>query len=184
MEKLNIPIILGTGRNGRWSEKVFNTVVAYAKTREEMNVEPIDVRDYATPVTEHDNTTPQEQQWQAKAAAADGFIIVTPEYNHGYPGELKMLLDKAFDQYLHKVFGFVTVSEGGLGGARVAEQLLNVTNALNCITSNKHVYVSKVETLFEEDGSMKAAEKAALEPRLKKLFDDVAWYAAALKAAR
>ena len=66
------------------------------------------------------------QTTREKARRSDGFIIVSPEYNHGYPGELKMLLNMLFSQYAHKPVGICRVSSGAWGGTRMVEQLRQV----------------------------------------------------------
>ena len=98
-----IPIILGTARAGRQSEKVAKAVYALLQNREDMEVKLIDVKDYIhgqtiPPWEKNDITKP----WREIVARADGFFIVTPEYNHGYPGELKMLLDQELEAYFGK----------------------------------------------------------------------------------
>src|SRR5262245_58802077 len=116
--KLSIPVILGTARSGRESEKVAKFVHEFA-VQHGFLTELVDVRDYLQSFTEEKELT----AWKEKATAADGFIIVSPEYNHGYPGELKMFLDSAYVEYNHKPLGIVGVSDGMAGGIRMAEQL-------------------------------------------------------------
>jgi hypothetical protein len=74
--------------------------------------ELIDVRDYRIEATDNTERSPPAQSLAEKVKKADGFIIVSPEYNHGYPRELKMLLDMLFAQYAHKPVGIYGVSSG------------------------------------------------------------------------
>lgn len=185
MKKLDIVFILGTGRKGRESEKVARFVMDIAQQRPEIAATFVDVRDYATAVTVPPwEKSKQGTWWMKRAAAADGFVIITPEYNHGYPGELKIFLDKAFKEYLHKVVGLCVVSSGGFGGARVYENLLSPLVDYGLTVSKFPVNVSVVEELFADDGTMKPEHVTAYTPRITKLLDDVIWTAAALKAAR
>ena len=117
-----IPVILGTAREGRQSEKAALFMLQKAQEAG-LDSEIIDVRDYRLLATDNTEKSPQAQLLAEKAARADGFIIVCPEYNHGYPGELKMLLDMLFSQYAHKPVGICGVSSGAWGGARMVEQL-------------------------------------------------------------
>jgi NAD(P)H-dependent FMN reductase len=124
-EKLYIPVILGTARKGRQSEKAAKFVLEEAK-RFGFATELLDVRDYRLPATDNTETSATAKKLSQKIGKADGFIIVSPEYNHGYPGELKMMLDLLYSQYGQKAAGICGVSTGGLGGARMVEQLRQV----------------------------------------------------------
>jgi NAD(P)H-dependent FMN reductase len=117
-----IPVILGTAREGRQSEKVAK-FMAGEVNRSGYDTEVIDVRDFRISATDNTLGSSQAKALSGKISRADAFIVVTPEYNHGYPGELKMMLDMLYDQWAKKPVGFVGVSAGGLGGARVIEQL-------------------------------------------------------------
>ncbi len=185
MKKLDIVFILGTGRKDRQSEHVARFVMKEASKRKEITASFVDVRDHATKFTE----PPWQKSkvgtwWKKQAAAADGFVIITPEYNHGYPGELKIFLDKAFKEYLHKAVGSCMVSSGGFGGMRVYENLLSPLVDYGLTVSKFPVNVSMVEELFTKSGAMKPEHVKEYQPRVAKLLDDVIWTAAALKAAR
>ena len=80
-----------------------------------MESEIIDVRDYLTEATDNTGDSPQAKELAGKITKADGLIIVSPEYNHGYPGELKMMLDMIYEEYTSKPVGFCGVSAGGSG---------------------------------------------------------------------
>jgi len=181
MEKLFIPVVLGTGRKGRKSEKVARFVVEQAQEYG-FETQLIDVRDFATPVTiavgEGSN---KEKQWSETMQRADGLIIVAPEYNHGYPGELKIFLDKLRKEYQRKPVSICAVSAGGLGGARMVEQLRLVAIELQMVPIHNAVYFSKVRELFDEKGKIK--EKWYTQ-RITAVFDELSWYAKALKQAK
>ena len=85
---------------------------------------------------------------------ADGLIVVSPEYNHGYPGELKLLLDAGYDEYAAKPVGLVGVSAGRFGGTRVVEQLRQVALGFRMIPIVNAVYVSRVKTLLDAAGNL------------------------------
>lgn len=184
MEKLNLLIVLGTGRTERMSEHAARTVMDYAATRNDITPEFVDVRDWATPFTQPDwEETEMVLAWKKKVEKADGFIFVVPEYNHGYPGEFKILLDKAQKEYNKKPAGVVGVSSGGLGGARMVEQLMPIFSTLQIVPSKFSVYFSMVEELYKT-GALNEEQQKSYNERLTKLFDDVTWYARALKTAR
>lgn len=94
------------------------------------------------------------QKWSAIADAADGFIIVTPEYNHGYPSVLKNALDWLYPEYDHKVVGLVGVSSGPVGGARALAALRQVIATLNMFSIRETVMFVKVQEVFDASGKL------------------------------
>lgn len=175
-----IPIILGTARLGRQSEKA--ALFMLQKAREAgLDSEIIDVRDYRLEATDNTEISPPAQLLAEKARRADGFIIVSPEYNHGYPGELKMLLDMLFSQYAHKPVGICGVSSGAWGGTRMVEQLRQVCLAFHMVPTGQAVHFPKVQELFDEAGLLKGRSQHG---QAKRLLEELIWYARALQAAR
>jgi NAD(P)H-dependent FMN reductase len=149
-----IPIILGTAREGRQSEKVANYVLEAVKDSGHGS-EIIDARDYRLPASDNTGETPQAKKLAEKIAPAGALIIVCPEYNHGYPGELKMLLDLLYDEYAGKKVGLCGVSKGPLGGARGLQALKLTLLALSLIPVVQTVYFSNVTELFDASGRIK-----------------------------
>ncbi|KKQ70844.1 MAG: NADPH-dependent FMN reductase [Candidatus Peregrinibacteria bacterium GW2011_GWC2_39_14] len=151
IKKPFIPIVLGTAREGRQSEKVAKAVYALLKDRADMETQLIDVKDYIQgrtipPWAGDESINP----WREIVASASAFIIVTPEYNHGYPGELKILLDQEKDAYKDKSVAICSTSRGGFGGIRVIENILPVFHAIGLKLISTSISVSKVEE-FPED---------------------------------
>jgi NAD(P)H-dependent FMN reductase len=175
-----IPVILGTARAGRQSEKAARFMLQKAQEGG-LETELVDVRDYRIPATDNAETSAQAQRLAEKAKRADGFIIVSPEYNHGYPGELKMLLDMLFGQYAHRPVGICGVSSGAWGGARMVEQLRQVCLAFHMVPTCEAVYFPKIQELFDENGNLLGKSQAG---QAKKLLTELIWYAEALKDAR
>jgi NAD(P)H-dependent FMN reductase len=138
MNKLNIKLIVGSTRANRFSEKPAQWIHDLAAARPEIELERLDLRDYPLPFFEEplppgfarDNyTNPAIIRWREKVREADGFIICTPEYNHGYPAILKNALDTVYHAWSRKAVAFV--SWGGAGGTRGVEQLRLVTIELD-----------------------------------------------------
>lgn len=149
IKKPFIPLILGTARDGRRSETVAKYIyeIISDSAVESQFIDPKDFLRQPKTIpswAENDDAL----AWREIAERADGFIIVVPEYNHSYPGELKLLLDQAYKQYFSKPVGVVSVSVGEFGGVRAVESLLPVLHALNMHISANHVYISNVEKLF------------------------------------
>lgn len=178
---LYIPVILGTAREGRRSEKAARFVFEEIKKRPEIESELIDVRDFRLPATDNTEESEIAKALGEKISRADGYVIVSPEYNHGYPGELKMMLDMLYTQYARKPVAICGVGSGGMGGVRAVEQLRLVAIEFHMLPIQPAVYFSNVKTLFDEQGNI---TDPSYTERVKKLLDEVIWYARALKAAR
>ena len=183
-EKVFIPVVLGTARAGRRSEQAANYVFAEVeklRSKHGFTTEFIDVRDHMITDTIHSATDDKRAYaWRKIAVRADGFILVAPEYNHGYPGELKLLLDRAYDEYWHKPIGICGVG-GGLGGARMVQNLRSVIIALQAVPTRNAVYFSGIRDLFDATGKITDDSYA---DQVAGLVEEVIWYAKALKSAR
>lgn len=178
--ELFIPVILGTAREGRRSEYAARFMLEEVR-RSGFETELVDVRDFELCKTDNTETDPKSKAFAEKMRRADGCIIVSPEYNHGYPGDLKMVLDEAFKEYARKPVGICGVSKGGLGGARMVEQLKLVCIELRMVPIPASVYFSNINQLFDEKGAIR---DPSYQERVKKFLDEMKWYAAALKKAR
>lgn len=113
--------------------------------------------------------------------SSDGFILVSPEYNHSYSGAIKNSLDNFMPEYSKKPFGIVTYSAGPFGGIRANEALRNVVSELKGVPTPLPFMISKVQDVFGEDGSLK---DDAYSGRFDKFFEDFDWYVEALTKAR
>ena len=175
-----IPVILGTARPGRRSADVAHAVVDMVKERPLMTT-LVDVADYPLTGTGIATESSALEGYREKSAAADGFIIVAPEYNHAYPGELKLLLDTDFESYGRKPVGFVSVSAGLVGGTRMVEQLRLLTLALRMVPVSPAVHVTEVNRPIRPDGRF---TEASLQYVAAKMLDELDWYARVLSGAR
>jgi NAD(P)H-dependent FMN reductase len=187
MSALNIKVIVGSTRAGRFSEKPAQWIADAARTRAELAVEVVDLRDYPLPFFEEalppglakdEYANPVVQQWRAKILEGDGYIICTPEYNHGYPAVLKNALDYTYFSWSRKPVAFV--SWGGVGGARGVEQLRAVAVELDMAPIRHAVHIPN--PWFIKDVS--EIDTAANRHAAAALLDNLTWWAAALKAAK
>lgn len=180
MNRLFIPIIHGTGRPGNSSAQVVAFVHALAEEFG-FNTQVIHPEEFATPVTANDG--PEVEAWCDIVQRADGFIVVTPEYNHSYPGELKILMDKAYYEYNHKPVGMVGVSSGAIGGARVLESLLPVWNTYKLIPLRDGVYFTSIDSRFE-NGEPTKETRDDFTPRIQSMFRELQAYGEGMKSIR
>lgn len=179
-ESLYIPVILGTPRKERMSRHVAEFVLSELERFDAAETEIIDVCELDLP---HDDAGEaiKHPQFSAQMARADAIVIVTPEYNHGYPGILKHALDTNLKEYIHKAAGVCGVSAGGFGGARVIQNLLPVLRELGLVTIFWDGNFSNVGKLFDEDGKLLDESQTG---RLDKFFKELIWMAKTLRYGR
>lgn len=150
---LFIPVILGTARQGRESERAARFVFDQTKKRAGVETEFIDVRSLPMKLDDAGEQM-KDLKFSATIDRCDGLIIVTPEYNHSFPGLLKHALDMCLKEYIHKAVGICGVSAGPMGGSRVIESLLPVMRELGLVTIFEDVNFGKIGGLFDERGNL------------------------------
>ena len=187
MSTLRIKVIVGSTRPNRFSEKAAEWMFDAARKREDLDVELLDLRDYPLPFFEEamppgmakdGYTNPIVVKWRNKVEEADGFIICSPEYNHGYPAVLKNALDYVYYKWAKKAVAFV--SWGGVGGARGVEQLRLVTIELDMAPIRAAVHIPNPWLIKDVSGIDTDANKHSAGL----LLDQLTWWTRALKAAR
>jgi NAD(P)H-dependent FMN reductase len=177
---LFIPVVLGTPRQGRMSEHVARFMLQQAQARPNVEAALVDVRELRLS-TEDAGEAIKHPAFSAMAMRADALIIVAPEYNHGYPGLLKHLLDTNLKEYIHKAVGICGVSAGGFGGARVIQNLLPVMRELGLVTIFWDMNFSAVHKAFDAEGRLlDQAQVARADAFLKELI----WMAKVLRYGR
>jgi NAD(P)H-dependent FMN reductase len=177
---LFIPVILGTARQGRESENVARFVFEQTKKRAPLETELIDVRELPMKLDDAGEQM-RDPKFSATIERCDGLIIVTPEYNHGYPGLLKHALDMNLKEYIHKAVGICGVSAGAFGGARAIEGLLPVMRELGLVAIFEDVNFGKVGTLFDEHGNLLDQNYVH---RVDKFLNELIWMARVLRYGR
>jgi len=177
---LFIPLILGTARKGRESEHVARFVLEQTKKRAGVETEIIDVRTLPMRLDDAGEQM-KDPKFSATIERCDGLIIVTPEYNHSFPGLLKHALDMNLKEYIHKAVGICGVSAGPLGGARVIENILPVMRELGLVTIFEDVNFGKVGTLFDESGNLLDQNYIR---RFDNFLNELLWMAQVLRHGR
>jgi NAD(P)H-dependent FMN reductase len=178
---LFIPVILGTARKGRASEPIARFVLEQIQKRAGVETQLIDIRELSLPVDDAGEDI-KDRAFSDLMMRADGLVIVTPEYNRGYPGLLKHALDTNLKEYIHKAVGICGVSAGGFGGTRVIENLLPVMRELGLVTIFWDGNFSGAQKLFDEHGNMK--EREIHEKRIDKFLGELIWMSKVLRYGR
>jgi NAD(P)H-dependent FMN reductase len=187
-----IAVITGTTREGRFSERVSAWVVDRLTSHGRLDVELVDLRDHPLPFfdgiaparTQRDYPRDDVAEVGRTIDRADGYVIVTGEYNHGYPAVLKNLMDWTFVEWRRKPITFV--GWGQVGGSRAVEQLRTVAIEFEMAPLRHAVHILP-EVMMAARGAEDPTDIgvfASLDARLEILADDLAWWTAALKHAR
>jgi NAD(P)H-dependent FMN reductase len=177
---LFIPVILGTTRQGRRSEHVARLVFDELVKRRGVESELVDIRGMSLPADDAGSGI-KDARFSETCMRADAFVLVVPEYNHGYPGMLKHVLDTNLSEYIHKAVGICGVSAGPFGGTRVIENLLPVMRELGLVTIFWDGNFSSVQNAFDASGRLL---DAAYVRRLEKFFKELIWMARVLRHGR
>jgi NAD(P)H-dependent FMN reductase len=177
---LFIPVILGTVRAGRMSAHAARLVKQELVKRDGVETELIDIAQLPLPTNDAGEAI-KNAEFSNKMDRADAMVIVSPEYNHGYPGLLKHVLDSCLKEYIHKAVGLVGVSAGQFGGSRVIENLLPVMRELGLVTIFWDVNFSSVHKVFSADGAL--LDNAYLS-RTDKFLSELIWMAKTLRHGR
>lgn len=183
---IKIAIILGSTRPGRNGAAVAEWTHQIASVRKDAEFEPVDIKDYHLPLLDEpvppsmgQYSRPHTLRWAAKIASFDGFVFVTPEYNHAMPGALKNALDFLYKEWGNKAAGFV--SYGAASGVRAVENLRLVLAELQVATVRAQVGFS----LFSDFENFSAFKPHARHERsVHEMLDQVIAWSGALKSLR
>jgi len=177
---LFIPVILGTTRQGRMSVHAAKLLTGELGKRASLDTELIDIAELSLTTWDAGEPT-KDAGFSAKMNKADALVLVSPEYNHGYSGLLKHVLDSCLKEYIHKAVGIVGVSAGPFGGTRVIQNLLPVMRELGLVAIFWDVNFSRVQNVFSADG--KLLDESCL-PRIDKFLKELIWMAKTLRQGR
>jgi NAD(P)H-dependent FMN reductase len=150
--------------------------------RPEIRTRLFDVADFHLPHDDYgQGLKDQFPEWRDAMVQADGLVIVSPEYNHGYPGSLKAVLDLLLREYIHKAVAFVGVSAGPWGGTRVIEAMVPMCRELGLAVTFSDLNFPFVQKTFDAEGKLL---DQAFEPRVKDFLDELVWMSRVLQWGR
>jgi NAD(P)H-dependent FMN reductase len=177
---LFIPVILGTVRKGRMSQHAAQFLAQKIAKRPGVETELIDIAQLPLPANDAGEAI-KDPGFSAAMDRADALVIVAPEYNHGYSGLLKHVLDSCLKEYIHKAVGIVGVSAGPFGGTRMIQNLLPVMRELGLVTIFWDVNFSSVQKVFAADGTL--LDEGYIG-RIDQFLQELLWMAKTLRHGR
>jgi NAD(P)H-dependent FMN reductase len=178
---LRFAVIVASTRVGRFADVVADWFVEQAEQHGTADVEVVDLASFELPHRFSTRPTPVTEALSSRLAAADAFVIVTPEYNHSFPASIKQAIDVTDREWYAKPVAFV--SYGGIsGGLRAVEQLRVVLAELHATTIRDTVSFHGVSASFDPDG--RPTDPAGPSAAAKQLLDRLTWWADALRSAR
>ncbi|MFI9812600.1 NADPH-dependent FMN reductase [Saccharothrix variisporea] len=182
-QPLRTAVIIGSTRAGRFAPTVSRWFVGQAAARDDMTIDVVDLAEARLPETlgAAGVTVPEVAAVTARLAAADAFVVVTPEYNHSYPAALKSAIDWHYAEWRAKPVGFVSYG-GQAGGLRAVEHLRQVFAELHAVTIRDTVSFHGAWNQFDDEGE--PVDPDSCNAAAKVLLDQLAWWALALSEAR
>jgi NAD(P)H-dependent FMN reductase len=177
---LDIPVILGTTRKGRMSAHAANFILGELQQRNSVRTQLIDIGELNLRVDDAGEAV-KDPKFSTAMENADAIVIVSPEYNHSFPGLLKHVLDSCLKEYIHKAAGIVGVSAGIFGGARVIEHFQPVLRELGLVSIFWDVNIGSVEKVLDANG--KLLDEAYIR-RSAKFLSELIWMAKVLRHGR
>ncbi len=187
-----LALIIGSTRPTRFAEKPATWLASVAAERDDLTLDTLDLRDFSLPYFAEVGSNlhvpsedPGALAWQDAIRPFDGYVFVTPEYNHSIPAVLKNALDLAYVEWMRKPFA--ALSYGGNGGVRAVEHLRAIGIELQMAPVRNAVAIGGGEIHkvhpFGANGDMSEIDEI-LRPSANAMFDDLVWWSLALNAAR
>ncbi|MCC3775692.1 NADPH-dependent FMN reductase [Streptomyces sp. UNOB3_S3] len=183
-----LAVVVASTREGRFGPTVAEWLAGQTARRDDIDVDVIDLGEHPLPVSLSKDPGPEDAAALAavtpRLAAADAFVVITPEYNHSYPASLKNLIDWHYTQWQAKPVAFV--SYGGLsGGLRAVEHLRPVFAELHAVTIRETVSFHSPWGKLDASGRHLDEEAGELAAGAAKvMLDQLTWWAVSLREAR
>lgn len=192
MSKPKIALIVGSTRPTRFADKPTQWMLKQAQARTDIDVELVDLRDYALPLFDEmasnlwmPSQNAEAVRWQNKLAEFDGYIFVVAEYNRSITGALKNALDQAYKEWVRKPM--TAIAYGSVGGTRALEHLRTIAVELQMVPTRNAVHIGGTDffKVHPMGGNAPIEEiEANLLPAVKASLDDLVWWANATRSAK
>jgi NAD(P)H-dependent FMN reductase len=182
-DSLNIVVLAGTTRAQRQSIKAAHYVAEFGQKLPDVAITFVDPEDFNFP---GDGNDPEgkDPRYSEITAKADAFFIVTPEYNHSFPGSLKRMLDSELGNYVHKPVAIAGASKGYFGGVRGVESLVLTVREMGMAVTFTSAYFPFVQDAFDDNNQPVPDQKERLDKSIQSAYDELIWMAKTLKYGR
>ncbi|HET8884601.1 MAG TPA: NAD(P)H-dependent oxidoreductase [Candidatus Saccharimonadales bacterium] len=182
-QPLTIAVLAGTTRAQRQSIKAAQYIAEFGRQLPNVEIIFVDPVDFNF-AGDGNDPEGKDARYSDITARADAFFIITPEYNHSFPGSLKRMLDSELANYNHKPVAIAGASNGNWGGVRAVEALVPAIRETGLIVMSWDVYFPYVQNIFDDDGTIKNEYTERYDKQLTKLYNELIWFADMLKNNR
>lgn len=182
-EIITIAVLAGTTRERRESIHAARFVAEQGRQLPNVEIIFVDPKDL---VFHGDGNDPEGKnaQYSEITAKADAFFIVTPEYNHSFPGSLKRMLDSELEHYIHKPVAIAGASNGNWGGVRAVESLVPSVREMGLVATFTSVYFPRVQDMFDDTGAINPDVAERTIKNIQGAYAELLWMARTLKWGR
>jgi NAD(P)H-dependent FMN reductase len=180
---VTIAVLAGTTRQRRESIKAAKYIADFGGKLPNVEIIFVDPKEFNFP---GDGNDPEgkDPRYSEIILRADGYFIVTPEYNHSFPGSLKRMLDSELENYNHKPVAFAGCSNGNWGGVRAIEALVPAIRETGLVVMSWDIYFPYVQNIFDDAGQIKPEFEQRYSKGLTRLYNELLWFTRLLKTAR
>ncbi|MEU7897825.1 NAD(P)H-dependent oxidoreductase [Nonomuraea sp. NPDC049152] len=178
---LRMAVIIGSTREGRVGDSIGRWFASRAALRDDLDITVLDLACYTFPPAFPSVATPAMRAFAGSVAAAEAFVVVTPEYNRSFPASLKQAIDFAYDEWQAKPVGFLSYGSGSCG-LYAMEQLRTVFIGLHAVTVRDAVGVDLLDGGVDDRGMPYDTDER--EQSVTTMLDQLLWWGLALRAAR
>lgn len=183
-ESLTIAVLAGTAREQRESIKAARYVAEFGTNLPNVQIIFVDPRDFNFPGDGNKDANSKDPRYSDITTRADAFFIVSPEYNHSFPGSLKRMLDSEYENYFRKPVALAGVSDGNWGGVRAVEALTLTVRQMGLVVTSKSTYFPYVDKSFDDRNQPLPDKKSTIDNSLNNTYKELIWMAKILKYGR
>jgi NAD(P)H-dependent FMN reductase len=183
IEPITIAVLAGTTREQRESIKAAWYIAEFGRHLPGVEIVFVDPKEFYFP---GDGNDPEgkDPRYTEIVARADAYFIITPEYNHSFPGTLKRMLDSELALYNHKPVAFAGASNGNWGGVRAVEALVPAVRETGLVVLSWDVYFPFVQKMFDENNAMLPEFRDRYDRNVGKIYKELVWMARLFKEGR
>ena len=182
-DSLTIAVVAGTTRRERQSIKAAHYVAEFGTNLSNVQIIFVDPRDFNFPDDGNDDGS-RDARYATITARADAFFIVTPEYNHSFPGSLKRMLDSEYENYRHKPVAIAGVSNRNWGGVRAVEALVLTVREMGLVATSQSPYFPYIDKTFDDHNQPIPSKKTRIDNSISSAYEELIWMAKTLKYGR